>query len=428
MTKQLLDYTIRRFIALMETFMKKLCFILAFSMLFVSLFAESSWGCSGDGDCPKGTTCNSTSNSCVMTKGKVSDYAAITLSVGENSPSSLGADRIFVANPATDLVLGQLAVNSYAGGGDGKLYFITELSADISVYPSTLSFGDFKLVYDANGNGVADPSERVVSEGVPEGYSIKFEIEQKYQAFKMNQVENLLIIGSFSTDQELSDFAKFNATVRSSYIKIKTYSGEGAVAETSPVTFPSFSFEPENGYFLFTAGKHFPKAPLWTEMNKEQEIMHLKLKALDGANELSTLKIELYGTAVSFGNGVEKIALCTDTNGSGKCGEVIAELSDFVEPQQNVVFQIPAGKVSLNEGEEKYLVVKATLNFYKDQVTYFYITETDITLKNRQKIAGPTVKTDSFKYSCKEDDPDCRLKPEENKDEGDSGCSLLFVD
>ena len=409
--------------------MKKLFLISAFLIFFVSLFAETSWECSEDGDCPEGTTCNASSSSCVMTKGKISDYAAITLSAGENSPSSLGADRIFVTNPATDLVLGQLAVNSYAGGGEGKLYFITELAADISLYPSSLTFGNFKLVYDANGNGIADPSERVVSEGVPEGYSIKFEIDQRYQAFKMNQVENLLIIGSFSTESELNDFAKFNATVRSSYIKTKTYTGEGAVAETAPIAFPSFSFEPGQGYFLFTAGKHFPKAPVWTEMNKEHEIMQLKLKALDGANELSALKIELYGTAVSFGNGVEKITLCTDPNGSGKCGEVIAELSDFAEPQQSVSFQIPAGKVSLNEGEEKYLVVKADINFYKDQVTYFYITEADVVLKTRQKIAGPTVKTDSFKYSCKEDDPDCRLKPDENKEEGgDSGCSLLFVD
>ena len=409
--------------------MKKLLLISAFLMFSVSLYAESAWSCSQDGDCPEGTTCDSASSSCVMTKGKVADYAAITLSIGENSPSSLGADRIFVAQPANDLVLGQLAVNSYTGGGEGLLYFIKELSADISVYPSSITFENFKLVYDANGNGVADPSEKVVAEGAAEGYGMKFEINQKYQAFKMNQVENFLIIGSFSTDKELSDLAKFNATVKSDYIKTKTYTGEGAVAATSPIVFPSFAFEPEKGYFLLSAGKNFPKAPVWTEMNKEHEIMQLKLKALDGANELLTLKIELYGTAVSFGNGVEKITLCTDPNGSGKCGEVIAELSDFVEPQQSVSFQIPAGKLSLNEGEEKYLAVKANLNFYKDQNTYFYITESDITLKTKQKIAGPTVKTENFKYSCKEDDPACRLKPDENQEEGgDSGCSLLFVD
>ncbi len=408
--------------------MKKLVLIPLFLMSFVSFLAADSWDCSADTDCPEGTTCNSTTNTCVMTKGKIADYATITLSIGENSPSALGTDRIYIAQPAADLVLGQLAVSSYTGGGEGQLYFIKELSVDLSVYPSSIIFENFKLIHDANGNGVADSSEIVVAEGVPEGFGMKFEINQKYQAFEMNKTANLLIIGSFSSEKEITD-SKFNATVKSNYIKTKTYTGEGAVAATADIVFPSFSFEPEKGYFLLSAGKNFPKAPAWKEMNKEQEIMHLKLKALDGANDLLTLKIELYGTAVSFGNGVEKIALCTDPNGSGKCGEVIAELSDFIEPQQSASFQIPAGKVSLNEGEEKYLVVKAGLNFYQNQNTYFYITESDVTLKTRQKIAGTPVKTESFKYSCKEDEPECRLKPEENQEEeGDSGCSLLFVD
>lgn len=412
--------------------MKKLVLVPLFLTFFVSFLSADSWECSADTECPEGTTCDSPSGLCVMTPGKVAESASITLSIGENSPSLRGSDRIFVANPANNLVLGQLAVNAYSGGNDGKYYFIKELSTDISVYPSSIDFDDFKLVYDENGNGVEDPSERTVAKGVANGYGIKFEIPQKYQAFKINKIENLLIIGSFSTEKEINDLAKFNATVKSDYIKTKTYTGEGSVAATSPIIFPSFSFEPDKGYFIFSAGKNFPKAPTWKDINKEQEIMQLRLKALDGANELLTLKIELYGTAVSFGNGVEKISLCNDPNGSGKCGEVIAEFSEFsIEQQQSVLFTIPSGKVSLNDGEEKYLVVKAGLNFYKDQNTYFYITESDITLKTRQKIAGPTIKTESFKYSCKEDDPECRLKPEETQEENensDSGCSLLFVD
>ena len=363
-----------------------------------------------------------------MTKGKVAEYATITLLAGENSPKSLGSDRIFVKNPADNLVLGQLAVKSYSGDGDGKVYFIKELQADISVYPSSITSKDFKLIYDANGNGAADPSEKVIAENVAE-YGMKFEIDQKYQAFKMNQVENLLIVGSFSTDTEISDIAKFNATVRNNYISTSTYSGEGSVAATDPVVFPSFAFEPAKGYFLFSSGSRFPKAPAWKDMNKEHEIMQLKLKALDGANELSAVKIDLYGTSVSFGNGVDRISICTDKNNDGKCDEVIAEASGFAEPQQSVSLQIPAGKLALNEGEETFIVVKADLNFYKDQNTYFYISESGITLKNKQKIAGPTIKTENFKYNCKEDDPDCRLKPEEKQEEGeDSGCSLLFVD
>ncbi len=410
--------------------MKKLALISLFLMSFVSLFAATSWECSADTECPEATTCNTDSSTCVMTKGKVAEYATIRLAIGEKSPSSLGTDRIFVANPAIDLVIGQLAVSSYTGGGEGQVYFIKELSVDLAAYPSSIKFENFKLIHDENGNGSAEPSERIVAEGVAEGFGIKFEFDQRYQAFKMNQTANLLIIGSFSSEKEITD-SKFNITVQSDYIKTKTYTGEGDVEATSPVVFPSFAFEPEKGYFLLSAGKNFPKAPAWKEMNKEHEIMHLRLKALDGANELLTLKIELSGQTVSFGNGVEKIALCNDPNGSGKCGEVIAELSDFAEPQQSAVLQIPSGKVSLNEGEEKFLVVKATLNFYKDQNTAFYINEPDVTLKAKQKIAGTPVKTENFKYSCKEDDPECRLKPEENQEENensDSGCSILFVD
>ena len=412
--------------------MKKSLFVPVFLMFFVSILTAASWDCSSDTDCPEGTTCNSNSNTCIMTKGKVSDYAAITLALGENNPNSRGSDRIFVKNPANDLILGQLAVNAYAGGGEGQFYFIKELSADISVYPSSIKFENFKLIHDANGNGTMDSSEKVVAEGVAEGFGIKFEIHQKEQAFKMNQTENFLIVGSFSSEKEINDISKFNATVKNNYIVTKTYKGEGDIAATSPINFPSFSFEPEKGYFLLSAGEHFPETPSWKEMNKEQEIMHIRLKALDGANELLTLKIELSGQTVSFGNGVKKISLCTDPDNDGKCNETLSELFDFATPQQAVLFQIPSGKVQLNEGDETFLVVKADIDFYKDQNTAFYISESDVTLKTRQKIAGTPVKTENFKYSCKEDDPECRLKPEEEteeKNEGDnSGCSLLFVD
>lgn len=416
----------------LEKTMKKLLFIPMFLMCFVSLSAASSWDCSGDADCPEGTTCNAATSSCAIIKEKVADYAAVTLSLGEKNRNSLGSDKIFIKNPATDLVLGQLAVEAYAGNGDGRLYFIQELSADLSVYPSSsIKFEDFKLVYDANGNGEADPSERVVAAGVTEGFGVHFDVDKRYSAFKMNQKENLLIVGSFSSETEINDITNFNAIVKSNYIVTKTSQGEGAVAATQPISFPKFSFEPEKGYFLFSSGEYFPKAPAWTELNKEHEIMHLRLKALDGSNELDSLKINLYGTSVSFGNGVDKITLCTDRNNDGKCDEVIAEFSDFAEPQQSVLFQIPAGKTALNEGEETFLVVKAALNFYKDQNSYFYITDSDVNLKTKQKIAGTQIKTESFKYNCKEDNPDCRLKPEEpvaEEEKSDSGCTLLFVD
>lgn len=410
--------------------MKKLLFIVLFLASGFLLFAESQWPCSGDSECPEGMTCDSTS--CAVIKDKVAEYAAITPSLGQNNPNSFGSNAIFVTNPVNDLVMGQLALDAYAGDGDGKLYFLQEITVDISLYPSTIKFENLKLVHDANGNAVADSSEKVVAEGEAEGSSMKFKIHQQDMAFKMNQTENFLIIGSFSSENPVKDaFSKFNAVIRNkSYIVATASRGACPVAEIQSINFPSFSFEPESGYFLFASGRYFPQKPLtWSEINGEHEIMHLRLKAIDDANELTSLKVNLYGTSVSFGNGVDKISLCTDKNNDGKCDEVIAEISDFTEPQQSAVFQIPSGKVSLNKGEETFLVIKAGLNFYKDQNTYFYIADSDITLKNRKSIAGTQIKTNNFNYNCKEDDAECRLEPGEDNGGGDdSGCSLLFVD
>ena len=410
--------------------MKKLFLVLLVLVSNLMLFAESPWPCSGDSDCPEGMKCDA--NSCAIIKEKVAEYAAIRLTTGENNPNSFGSNAIFVTNPANDLVLGQLAVNAYAGDGDGKFYFIQEISTDISVYPSSIKFENLKLVYDANGNAVSDSSEKVVAEGEAEGSSIKFKIHQQDMAFKMNQAENFLIVGSFSSENPINDaFSKFNATIRNkTYIVAKGSKGEFPVEEIQPINFPSFSFEPSSGYFLFASGRYFPQRVLpWQEINKEQEIMHLRLKAIDDANELTSLKVNLYGTSVSFGNGVRKISLCTDKNNDGKCDEVIAEVSDFIEPQQDAVFQIPSGRVSLNKGDETFLVIKADLNFYKGQNTYFYIAESDITLKTRKSIAVTQIKTNNFNYNCSEDTPECQLKPEENQEESDdSGCSVLFID
>lgn len=417
--------------------MKKLFLLFIFLLSNLTIFADSSWPCSEDSDCPEGTTCHAPSSSCRADKDKVVDYATIRLTTGANNPNSFGSGTIFVQNPANNLVAGQLAVSAFSGNGDGKFYYIQELSVEIAA-PSSIKFDNFRLVYDANGNGVADSSEKVIAEGNISAYTVKFEIDQKLQAFKINQTENFLIVASFSTETDNNlnlNFYTFIKDKDSILTRLKG-DGQGEVEYFKNLSFPKFSFEPENGYFLFTSGKHFSPQipPSWRDLNKEWEIMHLRLKALDRPNELSSLKINIYGTSASFGNGIEKISLCTDKNNDGKCDDVISEFSDFSESQQNVIFQIPEGKISLNQGEETFLVIKADMNFYKDQNASFYISEPDVTLKTKQKIAGTTIKTVTFSYNCSEDDPDCRLKPEENNEEDnseqddDSGCSILFID
>lgn len=413
--------------------MKKTILILSVLLFSLPVFADEAsgvWTCSSAADCSEGMDC-SNENTCIMNKSKFTDYIAITLFIGENSPNTRGtgsAKRIFIQNPANDLVLGQVDVSA-SGGQDGKLYIIKDMTADMTIYPSSkISCENFRLVYDKNGNGNADPGEPTVSEGSFESNTVKYQFNQKEASYPVNTKSNFLMIASCSVSDPVTDEnTKISATVRDSYITAAGTSGNATYAQIQPLNFPTYTFEPESGYFLFTAGKFFPKAPGWTEMNKTQEIMHIRAKAIDSANEIKTVGIALNGTAVSFGNGVESIALYLDTNNDGKGDKLISEITEFPEPFQTANLTIPSGSLAFNQGEEKHLVISATLNFYSGQTTYFYIGKTSVVLTTNKQVAGPTIQTDTFSYKCDETEPNCNLKPSEDEGEESSGCSLVFV-
>jgi len=413
--------------------MKKTILILSVLLFSLPVFADEAsgvWTCSSAADCSEGMDC-SNENTCIMNKSKFTDYIAITLSIGENSPNTRGtgtAKRIFITNPANDLILGQVGVSA-SGGQDGKLYIIKDMTADMTIYPSSkISCENFRLVYDKNGNGNADPGEPTVSEGSFESNTVKYQFNQKEASYPVNTKSNFLMIASCSVSDPVTDEnTKISATVRDSYITAAGTSGNATYAQIQPLNFPTYTFEPESGYFLFTAGKFFPKAPGWTEMNKTQEIMHIRAKAIDSANEIKTVGIALNGTAVSFGNGVESIALYLDTNNDGKGDKLISEITEFPEPFQTANLTIPSGSLAFNQGEEKHLVISATLNFYSGQTTYFYIGKTSVVLTTNKQVAGPTIQTDTFSYKCDETEPNCNLKPSEDEGEESSGCSLVFV-
>ncbi|HPG36110.1 MAG TPA: hypothetical protein PLD55_08465 [bacterium] len=402
-------------------------------ILFPFFVFSQAWECTDADDCSAGMTCHE--ELCIAPSANFSTYAAVTLKTGDNTPNSLGSKKIFVAHPAKDVVLGQLGIDSYAGGAEGKLYLFKELTVTVVSSSLDIKGTNFRLVYDNNGNGLFDSSEKVIATvESPEGSTVKFQIGQKTASYKMNVTENFLVVGDFSIDKELTSLWDFGVDIKpSTGISISTAGGTGSVeiaAYPEKISFPRFSFEPESGYFLFASGKYFPKAPSWKEMNKTQTIMHIRTKALDGENEIKSINIRLDGTIVSFGNGVKKISLSLDNGNKGKADSLIEEKTDFVTPVQNVQFQMPSGTLSMEEGEEKFLVVTAELDFYNGQTTQFYITANDVILSKNQQIAGATVITEQFKYSCDETDSECKKAPGNEPEEEDesTGCTVIYVD
>lgn len=411
--------------------MKKMFLAVIVFVLPMSVFA--AWECDTEADCSKGMKC--LDSSCKIDLGKFSSYAAITVTEGENSPNDLGSNSIFVSHPATDLVLGQLTVKAVYGGADGKYYLFKELNLKTIVSSSYVTASDIKLVYDENGNGVFDPNEKVVAlDESEQKNSPKLVFDQKYASYLMNKAENFLILGSFTVEAELDKKWEFGAVFRpfegTEPQAVMTCAGIVDLASApKDVAFPRFVFEPDTGHFLLSSGEFFPHAPQWPEMNDVHTIMHLRAKALASDNELKALNIRLNGTAVSYGNGVKRLTVYSDDNNDGKGDTKLVErVFETVASQALLTF--PAGSIALKKGEEKFLVVEAELEFYRGQVTKFYISQNgDVQLANSETVIGVTISTEDFKYNCKETDEGCRLNPDDIPDTADEGgCSALLIE
>lgn len=403
--------------------------VFIFAVFLFSFFnVSAAWDCTSESDCSEGMTCHE--GTCITPSANFSTYAAVTLNKGENSPNSLGSNKIFVAHPAVDVVLGQLAVNAYGGGEDNKRFLFKELTATVVTSSLDMVYENFKIVYDSNGNGIWDNSEKVVASSEQTGSTVKFVFGQKTASYKMNIVENFLLIGDFSIEKEISAIWDFGIDIKPFTGANITNAGTVDIAAVpDKISFPRHSFEPQTGYFLFASGKHFPKAPSWKEMNKTGNIMHIRTKSLSGSNEIKSINVRLEGTVVSFGNGVDRIALYSDDNNDGLGDTLISEMKDFSEPKQSVLFQIPAGTLALDEGMEKHLVIAADLNFYNGQTTRFYISANDVILSQSMTVAGTAITTESFKYSCDESDPQCQKAPTDEilKEDEDTGCSIILI-
>ena len=426
-------------VGLLEISMKKIIFAILVFVLPLSVFA--AWECESEADCSKGMKCNN--NLCVVDQSKFSTYAVVTITEGENSPNDLGSNKIFVTYPATDQILGQLAVEAVQGDADGKYFLIKEINLNTTIYSSTskVTASDIKLVYDENGNGVVDSGEEVVAVDESEQTNMpKLVFDQTKASYGMNKVENFLVLGSFTAEGELDPNIQFGVIFKpfeGSGDKKEPQviiSNAGDVALTSipeNIAFPKFTFELESGYFLLSSGKYFPEAPLWPEMNGVHTIMHLRVKALGSDNELKALNIKLEGSAVSYGNGVKRLAIYSDDNNDGKGDTKLVETVFETESEtiaNQALMTFPSGTFALKKGEEAFLVVEAELEFYSSQVTTFYISNGDVQLLNSETVLGINIATEEFRYNCNETDERCRLKPGENPEqEEEDGCSILFI-
>ncbi len=405
--------------------MKKV-YCLLFLFFVVVSFQASEWTCVSDSDCSQAMNC--VDELCRMKAGQFSDYATVEIKIGEHSPSQGGSTNIVTPHPASNLVLGQFEISARQSGADGKYFLFREMEALVASSTNQISGSNFRLIYDVNGNGRFDGSDIIISNGQAGSSRVKFTVDQKNATYLMNVANNFLVVGDFEHDGPIDSIKPFGLELDPSSDFVLRNQKDLFIVSNQKTVFPRYVFEPDKNYFIFTSGEHFPKPPKWEEMNGMADIMHLRMKSVDGSNELKTFPIRVTQASAKFGHNIKSVSLYFDKNGDGKGDELIVKKSFSDEDELSFTsIQIPEGKLFFSEGEEKKIVVTAELFLYNGQTVQFNISDKEPGLQTKMMFAGLPVTTQVYRYSCDVSDPLCNVFVEEVEEveESGGGCSIL---
>jgi hypothetical protein len=287
---------------------------------------------------------------------------------------------------------------------------------------------NLRLVYDENGNGIADKDEKVIAE--PSGVddiSVAFANKKGSTVYSTNVLHHFIMIADVTyqtpADIPLNTTFSFEADA----VEAFDFSDAGTPVvkiEPMPMKFVEYSFEPTIEVFVFTKGPVDPSVPPMSEINKTVEIMQIRTKALKHSNTLHKIKLKAAGKSVYFGDGIKSIKVYNDSNNDGShMGEdlLATAVISGSSPLVDVNFLPP---LNYSENEEKNLLIVASFNIPKDRMAQVEILNNRVTLDKNVDAIGLPLKSKEFWYKCEDGDLSCIVAEDDEK----SGCSISTVD
>ena len=366
--------------------------------------------CTKNEDCGEGYVCDAESGACTEDPSVIKcKDSAVTAAQGKNS---LNSETIFIGNPQTDLVIGQLEL---AGNGE-KCYFNLEaVKLKINVNDNNIQISDLKMYNDANSNGVVDEGDVLMAstDNLSSGYAL-FSASNPENRLWSNRKNNVLFTlnAKYKDDAQISNSAYFAPSIeRDGGITLSD--GGKPTIEGLPVVFSKFQFEPDKA-FIVTKGMHDPEVPAKSEMNRFRDILQIRVKA-NGADETvkkMTLKVPK-NSFVSFGKGITKLAIYEDTDNDGIGDTELASTTDFEGLQRHQFkfsFDVP-------QNTDKYLTVKAELALSDGETAQIQVSAVDV---NELPVLGLPIDSRPYEYLCDPKLEDC------GGDDG--GCSITTAE
>ena len=365
--------------------------------------------CTKNEDCGEGYICDNASGACVEDPSIIKcQNSTVTAAAGKNS---LNSEVIFIGNPQTDLVIGQLEL---AGNGEKCYFNLEQVKLKININDSNIQISDLKMYNDANSNGIVDAGDVLLASAdtLSSGYAL-FSASNPENRLWSNKKNNVLFTlnAKYKDDSTISNSAYFTPSIERDG-GILLADGGTPVIEGLPVDFSRFQFEPDKG-FIVTKGLHDPEVPAKSEMNRFRDILQIRVKA-NGANETikkMTIKVPKNNMA-SFGKGITKLAVYEDTDNDGAGDNEIASTNDFEGLQKHqftLNFDVP-------ENTDKYLTIKAELALSDGETAQIQISSITV---NDLTVLGLPVDSRPYEYSCDPNLEDCG---------GDGGCSIVAAE
>ena len=360
--------------------------------------------CTSNDDCGEGYICDNETGGCIEDPSVVKcQNSKVTVSQGKNS---LNSETIFIGNPQTDLVIGQLEI---AGSGEKCYFNLDQIKLKVNVNDSNIQISNLKMYNDMNSNGIVDEGDVLLSsaDALSSGYA-SFSASNPTNRLWSNKKNNILFTlnAKYKEDASISNSAFFKPSIENSGIVI--VDGGTPSIDGLPVDFSKFQFEPDKA-FIVTKGMHDPEVPAKSEMNKFRDILQIRVKA-NGADETikkMTVKVPKSNMA-TFGNGITKLAVYEDTDNDGIGDTELALATEFEGLQKHQFkfnFEVP-------QNTDKYLTIKAELALEDGEIAQIQISAVDV---NELTVLGLPVDSRPYEYACDPNLEDCG---------GDGGCSI----
>ena len=365
--------------------------------------------CTKKEDCQEGFICDTESGACIEDPSMVKcQNSEITASMGKNSPNS---KVIFISNPQTDLVIGQLEL---AGTGEDCYLNLDSIKLKFNVKDANINLSNIKMYKDNNSNGVVDAEDTLLAkvDSVSSGH-VSFSASNPENRLWSNKKNNILFTldANYKEGAAIQNSATFATSIENEGVIISD--GGNPSVKGLPVEFSEFQFEPAEG-FIVTKGMHDPEVPAKSEMNKFQDVLQLRVTA-KGADETikkMTIKVPKNNMA-SFGGGIKKLAVYEDTDNDGKGDVELASTTSFDGTQKHqftLSFDVP-------KDTDKYLTIKAEPALSDGQIFQIQVSAISV---NSLDVLGLPVDSRPYEYVCNPDLEDC------GGDDG--GCSIVAAE